>query len=324
MPVRRGVLAVALVAAALAGGPAGAQDDTRVVALATGDVTGAYFPVGVALCRVVNERRREHGLRCAATPSAGSLANLEALRAGEVELALVQSDAQAAAWRGTGTFASDGPDAALRAVMALHPEPLTLVARADAGIAALADLPGKRVSVGPAGAGQRLLVDALLAELGWRPGAFAETLELDPGAAANALCEGRLDAFFFAVGHPALAIREAASCGARLVELAGPEVDALVAADPFHRPAVIPAGTYVGQDAPVRTFGVGATLVAAAAAPEGVVETVAGAILDNLGPLAGFDPRLAALERDRLASDGLTAPLHPGAEAAFRARGLLD
>jgi len=324
---RRGFLGLALTATlvgALAGSVA-ASETRRVLPLATGDVTGAYFPAGIALCRVVNEGRREHGLRCAAVPSQASVENIGLLRTGEADLAIVQSDVQDAALRGAGAFGDTGPYPELRAVMGLYPEPLTLVVRAEAGIATLADLPGKRVSLGAPGSGQRAQIDALMARLGWRASAFREALELEPAAAVNALCEDRIDAFFYVVGQPALAIQEAtSSCGATLVDVAGPEVDALVAANPFYAAEEIPAGLYAGVDRPVQSFGVLATLVTRADASDADIEIVAGAILDDLPALAGFDPTLAGLDPAVMASRGLTAPLHPGAEAAFRARGFLE
>lgn len=320
--LRRSLLAAGL-ALALAAGADASEPEARVLPMATGDVTGSYFPAGVALCRVVNERRREHGLRCAATPTQASVDNIGQLRRGEVDLAIVQSDIQDSAVRGAAPFAADGAYPELRAVAALFPEPLTLVARRDSGISALADLAGKRVSVGAPNAGQRPLVAALLEGLGWRDSAF-EMVELGPSEAVNALCEGRLDAFFFAVGQPALAIQEATlSCGATLVDVTGPEVDALVAANPFTFTAEIPAGLYAGIDRPVQTFGVGATLVTRADLPEAEIEIVTGAILDNLSALAGFVPTLAGLDPAAMPGRGLSAPLHPGAAAAYRARGLL-
>lgn len=313
-----------MLAAALAAGPAAAQEP-QVLLLATGDVAGAYFPVGVSLCRVVNVKRRTHGLRCSAVPAEGSVSNIGLLRSGEASFAIVQSDVQHAAWTGTGAFAAEGAYADLRAVMALYPEPLTLVARRDAGVSGVRDLVGKRVSVGPPGSGQRGLIDALAAELGWEAGAFAETLELEPGLAVIELCEGRIDAFFFAVGHPALAISEAtASCGGALTPLAGPEVDALIAGSPLYAATEIPAGLYAGQGAATPTFGVGATLVTRADLPDDAVETIVGAILDARADLAGFEPTLGALDETAMSSRGLTAPLHPGAAAAYRARGLPD
>ena len=158
----RAIRILALVAALAS--PAAAQD-TTIVPMGTGAVTGAYFPVGVALCRLVNQHRRETGLRCAAQPSAeGSVANIAGLRDGALDLAIVQSDVQAEALAGTGAFAEAGPFADLRAVMALYPEPLTLVARADAGIAQVEDLAGKRVGARRRrDRGTRAIADALMA-----------------------------------------------------------------------------------------------------------------------------------------------------------------
>ena len=152
----RAIRILALVAALAS--PAAAQD-TTIVPMGTGAITGAYFPVGVALCRLVNQHRRETGLRCAAQPSAGSVANIAGLRDGALDLAIVQSDVQAEALAGTGAFAEAGAFADLRAVMALYPEPLTLVARADAGIAQVEDLAGKRVWLGAPGSGTRAIAD---------------------------------------------------------------------------------------------------------------------------------------------------------------------
>lgn len=322
--IRTALLGLALALGLAAQASAAEEADGPVLVMATGDVTGSYFPAGVALCRVANEGRRGHGLRCSAVPSAGSLANLAALRDGAADLAIAQADAAATARAGTGDFAAAGPFPGLRSVAALYPEPLTLVARPDAGVAELADLAGKRVGVGPQGSGQRALIDALTAALGWRAGAF-DARELGPAAAAAALCEGAIDAFFFAVGHPALAIREAVEgCGATIVPLEGPAVDAIVAGDPTLFATTIPAGAYRGVESDVPTFGVGAVLLAREDTPAGQIEAVAGAILDNLAALAGFEPTLAALDPAEMPRRGLPAPLHPGAEAAFRARGLLD
>ena len=322
MRMTRRTLGLAL-AGALACAAAGASEPARVATVATGDVTGAYFPAAVALCRLANVERPATGLRCAALPSAGSVQNLTDLRAGTVTLAFAQSDAAEAARAGTGAFAAAGPDEGLRSVMGLFPEPLALAARADAGIAGLGDLPGKRVNLGPAGSGQRALIAALMERLGWKPTAFAEAGELAPSEAANALCEGRIDAFFYAVGQPARALREAVeSCGATLIDVAGPEVDALVAGDPALSAAVIPAGTYAGLDRDVATFGVRAVLVTEAGAAEADIETLTGAILDALPELGDLDPRLKGLEPAAMARAGLTAPLHPGAAKAFAAHGV--
>lgn len=323
---------VALLAAEAAAGqeaaapdPATSAPPTQVVPLGTGAITGVYFPVGVALCRVVNQHRRETGLRCAATLSEGSVANIAALRDDRDGLAIVQSDIQAAALAGAGSFASDGPFTGLEAVMGLYPEPLNLVARADAGIAGVEDLAGKRVWLGPEGSGTRSLAGQLVAALGWTDATFAAAPAIRPEDVAQALCAGEIDAFFYVVGHPALPIQEATTnCDARLVPITGGAVEELAAADPALVVATIPGGLYRGTPAPVDTFGVSATLVTRESEPEDTIYTMVRAMFGDLDMLRSLDPVLAGLDPEAMVRDGLTAPLHPGAARYYRERGWIE
>lgn len=330
--------ALALLAFVAAAWPAAAQESTaadpaaaaaapepELLWLGTGNVAGAYFPVGVALCRIVNQHRRETGLRCAARPSEGSVGNITALRDGDYDLAMVQSDTQKAAFDGQGVFAPAGPFTGLRSVASLYPEPLTIVARADAGIATLADLAGKRVAWGEAGSGTRVVADALIAAEGWTGASFGAVSELAPDRLAEALCDGEIDAFAYAVGHPALVVQEATTaCAAVLVDVAGPAVDALVASDPAYATATIPAGLYRGTPRAVSTFGVTATLVTRDDVPDARISTVVGAVFDDIEMLRGLDPVLVDLDPRQMATAGLSAPLHPAAEAYYRERGWID
>jgi TRAP transporter TAXI family solute receptor len=316
------LLALAL-CLALAPRPVPAQEPPLVM-VGTGAITGVYYPVGVALCRLFNQHRRDHGMRCSARPAEGSVGNIEDLRAGTIDLAIVQSDTQADALEGAAGFAAAGPFEGLRAVMSLHPEPLTVVARADAGIAGVADLAGKRVAVGSPGSGTRAIADVLMAGLGWTTADFAAAPELETGRQGQALCAGEIDAYLFAVGHPALAIQEtAADCDVVLVPAAGPAVDALLAANPHFFEATIPAGLYRGTDREVATFGVGATLVTRAEVPEDTVYRLVSSVFDDFETLRGLNPALVSLEARDMASEGLTAPLHPGAARYYREQGWL-
>ena len=293
--------------------------------MGTGSLPGVYFPVGVALCRLVNQHRRDHGIRCAATPSEGSVANVGALRSGDFDFAIVQSDVQDGAFRGTGAFADQPPFDGLRAVLSLYAEPLTVVARADAGVGGLRDLAGKRLSYGPQGSGQRALWDVVMARLGWTPASFAAALELEPTDQAGALCDDRIDAFAYVVGHPALAVQEATTeCDAVLAPIEGPEVAALVAETPYYVDAEIPGGLYRGNPEPTTSFGVGATLVTRADVPDEVVRTMVGDILGDVETLRGLNPVLAALSPEAMARDDLAVPLHPAAAGYFREQGWLQ
>lgn len=304
--------------------PLSAQD-AQLVRVGTASLAGVYFPVGVAICRLSNADRPEHGIRCAALPSEGSVANINALRAGDVDMAIVQSDVQAAALEGSGMFADVGPFGDLRAVMALHTEPLTVVTRGAAGIDNLDALQGTRLGQGPEGSGDRALWRRVVDQLGWSDASFAETLVLAPGDQAQALCTDTVDAFVYAVGHPAQSVQEATlTCDARLVPVTGEAVDGLVASSPYYAAAEIAGGLYRGNPDPVPSFGVGATLVTRADLPEDTVHTIVATALDRIEMLRGLNPVLADLDPARMAAVGLTAPLHPGAARAFRERGSIE
>jgi TRAP transporter TAXI family solute receptor len=319
-----GLLAPAALAQDAAEDPAPAAEPD-LARMATGSVAGVYYPVGVALCRLVNQHRRDTNLRCAATPSEGSVGNLAGLRQGSFQLAIAQSDSQAEAVDGTGPFAGAGPDPGLRALMSLHPEALTVVARADAGVARIEDLAGKRVVLGGAGTGTRVVADALLAALGWTAASFAATPDIAPERVADALCAGQIDAFFYAVGHPSLVIQEATTgCDAVLIDAAGPAIDELVAARPAYVAATIPAGLYRGTDRAVASFGVTATLVTEAGYPEDTVHGIVQAIFGDIDMLRGLEPVLAHLDPAEMVGAGLAAPLHPGAERYYREQGWID
>ena len=295
-----------------------------VVTMGTGNIAGVYFPVGVALCRLANQHRRETNLRCAARPTAGSVANIAALRDGSLDLAIVQSDIQADALNGVGPFAEAGPYADLRSVMALYPELLTVVVRADGGVQRIEDLAGKRVVLGEPGSGTRALADALMQALGWTTASFAATPDIAPDRVGNALCGGEIDAFLYAVGHPSSLIQAVATdCDVTLVDAAGPAVDELVRETPSFVAATIPAGLYRGTPRSVATFGVSATLVTRAAVPQDSIYAIVSGIFGDFDMLRGLDPVLVGLDPEAMVADGLSAPLHPGAERYYREQGWL-
>ncbi len=322
MSISRTILILALSLALTSGVRA---QEPQVVEVGTGSIAGVYFPVGIALCRLVNRTRAEHGIRCAARLTGGSVANIEALRTGEFDLAIVQSDIQNHAATGAGAFAEAGAMPGLRAVMSLYPEALTIVARADAGIATLGDLAGRNVAIGAPGSGQRQMVDDLIAAAGWTPDIFSETPELASTELADALCAGRIDAFALVIGHPALAVREAlGACDTVFVSIDGPAPAALIERSPFYAEAVIPGGLYRGAPRDVPTIGVTATLVTRDDVSDAVIDTLVRSVFGDLETLRGLNPVLATVSAGDMATAGLTAPLHPAAEAFYRESGWID
>jgi TRAP transporter TAXI family solute receptor len=323
--LRHGVV-VALLAGAslLARSPASAQEQ-RFVTIGTGGITGVYYPTGGAICRMVSKDRARHGIRCSVESTGGSVYNIDTMRAGELDMAIVQSDLQHKSFKGAGAeFQDEGPFDGLRAVFSLHAEPFTVVARSEAGIATFDDLKGKRVNVGNPGSGQRSTMEMLMAAKGWTMGDFALASELKSAEQAQALCEDKIDAMVFTVGHPSGSIQEATtSCAARLIPVTGPEVDQLLAQNPYDVKSVIPGGMYPGNDQDVETFGVKATLVARADVAEDIVYEVTKAVFEHLDEFKKLHPAFAALQKEDMVSQALSAPLHPGAAKYYKEAGLM-
>ena len=309
--------AAAPAAAPMAGGQ-------KFVTIGTGGVTGVYYPAGGAICRLVNQGRSEHGIRCSVESTGGSVYNLNTIRAGELDFGVAQSDWQYHAYNGTSKFEDQGPNKDLRAVFSLHAEPFTVVARADAGIKNFEDLKGKRVNVGNPGSGQRGTMEVLMKEMGWTMDDFASAQELKSAEQAAALCDNKIDAFVFTVGHPSGSIKEATtSCDTVLVNVDNDAVRKLVADNPYYRMATIPGGMYRGTDEDVTTFGVGATVVSSAKVPEDVVYQVVKAVFENFDDFKGLHPAFGTLKKEEMIKDGLSAPLHDGAVKYYKEAGLM-
>ncbi|HMN92968.1 MAG TPA: TAXI family TRAP transporter solute-binding subunit [Hydrogenophaga sp.] len=311
--------AVALMAPAA---PALAQQ--KFMTIGTGGVTGVYYPVGGAICRLVNMGRAQHGFRCTVESTGGSVANINTIRAGDLDFGVAQSDWNHHGHKGTSSFQQAGAFTDLRSVFSLHPEPFTVLARADANIRSFNDLKGKRVNVGNPGSGTRASMEQLMAAMNWNMSDFRLAAELRADEHGPALCDNRIDAFFYGVGHPSANIMDpVTTCGAKLVPITGPAVDKLVADNPFYAKANIPGGMYRGNDQPTPTYGVVATLVTSAKVPDEQVYTLVKAVFDNFDQFKRLHPALAELNPENMVKDGLSAPLHPGAARFYREKGWL-
>jgi uncharacterized protein len=315
--------ASAFVAVAAAPGAVSAQQQ-KFITIGTGGVTGVYYPAGGAICRLVNRDRAKHGLRCSVESTGGSVANVNLLKSGEIEFGVAQSDVQYNASKGQGQFQKDGAVSDLRAVFALHPEPFTVVARKEANISKFEDFKGKRFNVGNPGSGTLASMNELLAAMGWTMKDFALASELRPDEHGPALCDGKIDGFFYAVGHPSANIQDPTTiCGAKLVSLTGPAVDKLVKEKPFYAMATIPGGMYPNNPNPTTTYGVQATVVSSAKVPDEVVYVIVKTVFENLDEFKKLHPALANLKAEDMVKNGLSAPLHPGAVKFYKEKGLI-
>ncbi|WP_226779208.1 TAXI family TRAP transporter solute-binding subunit [Oceaniglobus trochenteri] len=295
------------------------------ITIGTGGVTGVYYPTGGAICRLVNKGRKDHGVRCSVESTGGSVYNINTIREGELEFGVAQSDWQYHAYNGTSSFADAGNFEGLRAVFSLHPEPFTVVARADAGVKTFDDTKGKRVNVGNPGSGSRGTMEVLMEAKGMSMDDFTIATELKPAEQASAMCDNQIDVMTYTVGHPSGAIQEATtSCDANLVSVEGEAVDKLIADNPFYRKAVIPGGMYRGNDEDTNTFGVGATLVTSADVSEDAVYTLVSAVFENFDDFKKLHPAFENLKPEEMISASLSAPLHPGAEKYYKEKGWIE
>jgi TRAP transporter TAXI family solute receptor len=295
----------------------------KFITIGTGGQTGVYYVVGQSICRLLNRGTAEHSLKCTAPSTGGSVANINAIKAGDMDMGVAQSDAQFNAYNGKGDFEGDAFEN-LRSVFSVHPEPFTVVARADSGIETFADLKGKRVNIGNPGSGQYATMQVVMDALGWTNADFALASELRPAEQSAALGDNKVDAIIYTVGHPNGSIQEATSTvDAKLIPVTGPEIDKLVADNPYYAVATIPGGMYAGTDEDVQTFGVKATFVTSADVDDETVYQVVKAVFDNFDRFKGLHPAFANLKEEDMISQGLSAPLHPGAEKYYQERGWL-
>ena len=313
------VAVAALIALTSLSVPATAQQ--KFVTIGTGGVTGVYYAVGGAVCRLMNKSRAETGLRCSVESTGGSVFNANAIKTGELDFGLAQSDIQFGAAKGEGQF-KDKADPDLRAVFSVHPEPFTVLARRDAGVTSFADFKGKRFNIGNPGSGTVASMEELLRQMGWTRADFSLAAELKADEQGTALCDNKIDGFFYGVGHPSAAIQDPTiACGAKLISLTGPAVDTLLKEHPYYARATIPGGMYANNPNPTETYGVLATVVTSAKVANTTVYALVKAVFDNFDEFKKLHPAFALLDPKAMIKNGLSAPLHPGAIKFYKEKG---
>ena len=314
------VLIATLTTVALAS-PAFAQAQ-RFATVGTGGVTGVYYAVGGAICRLVNKDRKTHGILCSVESTGGSAFNINTIRAGELDFGMTQSDTHYQALKGEKAFKDSGAFGELRSVFSVHPEPFTVLARKEAGVAKFEDFKGKRFNVGNPGSGTRTSMEELLKEMNWKLSDFSLAAELKADEHGPALCDNKIDGFFYGVGHPSANIQDpTTTCGAKLIPLTGPAIDKLIKENSYYAKATIPGGMYSSNPNPTDTYGVLATLVTSAKVSDDVVYAVVKATFDNFDEFKKLHPAFANLEPEKMVKDGLSAPLHAGAVKYYKEKG---
>ncbi|MEM6430096.1 MAG: TAXI family TRAP transporter solute-binding subunit [Deinococcota bacterium] len=311
-------LFIGLLASLLVGASSAFAQD--FLTIGTGGVTGVYYPVGGATAKIVNDA--DVGLRLTVESTGGSVFNIKAMQAGQLDLALAQSDVVYQAFNSQEAFDGDGVDQ-LRTVMGLHPEPLHLVCDASAGVSTFSDIAGKRVNIGNPGSGIRNTVLAVMDKFGFDPDSDIVAESVRAAEAPDLLRDGRIDCFFYTVGIGGAAIQDISTTNdIVLVPLEGAEFEALVDEFPYYAFATVPGGTYNGVDEDVTIFGVKALFTTTTDLDEETVYTIVSSVLANLEDFQATHPALRNLTPESFIQ-GLGAPLHPGAERAYAEAGMM-
>ncbi|MBL0732531.1 MAG: TAXI family TRAP transporter solute-binding subunit [Desulfosarcina sp.] len=304
-------------------GPADVSAKTTFVTIGTGGITGVYYPTGGAIAKIVNKKRKQYGIRCTVESTGGSVFNVNAIMSGDLDFGVVQSDSQYQAIHGLAEWKTKGFQKDLRAVFSIHPESVTLCASVASGIKNIKDLKGKRVNIGNPGSGQRQnAIDALDAVgINYTKDIKAESVKASE--APGLLQDGRIDAFFYTVGHPSGAFKEA-TAGAtkvRFVSITG--IDNLLAKYPYYAKSFVPVKLYPGavNGGNVDTFGVKATFVTSAKVSDAIVYAVTKEVFENFASFKKLHPAYQVLTKKGML-EGLSAPIHPGAMKYFKETGL--
>lgn len=298
----------------------------QYVTIGTGGITGVYYPTGGAIAKMLNKKRKEYNLRAVIETTSGSVFNVNAIMAGDLEFGVVQSDRQYQAYNGTADW-NGKPQKKLRAVFAVHPESVTLVAAVDSGITSVATLKGKHVNIGNPGSGHRGNARDLLAAAGvdYRKDFIAEGITASESA--GLLQDGLIDAFFYTVGHPNGAVKEAVSGRRKVLFVPIDEeiVVKLTSRFSYYAPSIIPVASYPGvaNTEDVASFGVKATLVTSADVADDVVYAMTKEVFENFEEFKTLHPAYGTLTRKSML-EGMSAPIHPGAMRYYKEAGLKE
>lgn len=301
------------------------QAEATFITIGAGGITGVYYPACNAIAKMVNKNKKEHKMRAIVESTGGSVFNINAIMSGDIEFGVVQSDRQFQAINGMGEWHDKGPQTELRAIFSLHPEAVTLVAAAETGIKHIRDLKGMRVNLGNSGSGYRQnAIDALSAVgIDYKKDITASSSKAMD--AAEMLQERKIDAFFYTVGHPAVAIKDATSGKqkVRIVDITN--IEKLLQTFPYYTKTTIPIKLYPGaaNKSDIQTFGVKATLVTSASVPDDVVYTLTKAVFENLEDFKKLHPAFSTLSKTSMLTS-LSAPIHPGAMKYYKEAGLMD
>lgn len=308
-----------LLAAALGLGLSGAAHAQQFINVLTGGTSGIYYPLGVALSQIYGKAIPE--VKSSVQSTKASVENLNLLQAGRGEVAFTLGDSLSAAWKGDPEVGFKAPLAKLRGLAAIYPNYVQIVASAESGIKTLADLKGKRVSVGAPRSGTELNARAVFKAAGLSYEDFGKVEYLPFGESVELIKNRQLDATLQSAGLGVASIRDLATA-VKIVVVPVPADVIEKIGDAAYQAATIPAGTYDGQDGDVPTAAINNYLVTHEGVSEDIAYKMTQALFDNLDQMVSAHAAARNIKLEN-AAQGMPLPLHPGAEKFYREKGLL-
>lgn len=291
----------------------GGDSGKRFLNIATGGTAGTYYPIGGAMAELLNQNIT--GMNASAQSTGATVANINMLKDGQVELAIVQNDITYYAANGTEMFEGKKVDN-IRGIAALYPETCQVVTLESKGIKTIAGLKGKRVAVGAMGSGAEANARQILAAYGITYDDIDEQF-LSFSEAASALKDGNVDAAFVTAGYPTAAVQDIASQNkVRLISMESGKIDELIKKYPFYTKSTVPAGTY-GMATPVETISVMAILVCSDKVNDALGYDIAKALFTHLDRLQAAHSAAKAISKDG-ATKGMPVQMNAGAEKFFK------
>ncbi len=304
--------------------PAGAQGvQAENLNIGSARFRGAYYPAANALCGHLTRSEPRLAISCGVLPSDGSLANLVRVQDGRLKLGIVQSDVLYREVKNPNPADQRVSFENIRYLFALHPEQFTVLARRNSGIQKLADLVGRKLSVGEAASGTRSTIFDILAKAGLDRTSFEKTIEFSSTIYRDALCASKVDAVLHVGANPQTAILESIEdCGAYLLPVDGANAQSIIANAPYFAPTTIKAGTYPNTPQDLRTFEVVAVLVTSSDLDDSVAYQIVRRVFEQRARFITRHKLAAAYSPEQAATAGNFAPYHPGALRYYREAGI--
>jgi uncharacterized protein len=282
-------------------------------------ITGVYYQVALQLSNIMNKHMGDK-YNYVGRPTGGSVFNINALERNAFDFGVAQSDRNWQGYNGAADWEGK-PVKSLRSVFSMHPETVLLVTRKDSGIKKVEDIKGKRINIGNPGSGQRGNAMDVLRIYGINPDKDIQAESLQQPEASRALVDRKIDAFFFTVGNPSASIEEPAqSVDIEIIPINSNAIKEFVKKHPYYIMTTIPAKTYRGLERDVETYAVTATVVTSEAVPEQAVYDLTKTVFENLKEVQNSHAAFRNLKPEEML-DGLSAPLHPGAEKYYKEKG---